>query len=112
MKNQNDMIISVVAIVLGLIGFCIGFFTKRQVVSPPAPTQVVVTPPQLQGAEVKLSNSLPSAGSGQANPFGASGGGGGAAGGGRPGAPSAAGTSAGGPSGPPRAPTAAGTSAG
>lgn len=111
MKNQNDMIISVVAIVLGLIGFCIGFFTKRQVVSPPAPEQVVVTPPQLQGAEVKLSNSLPAATGGQANPFGG-GGGGGAAGGGRPGAPSAAGTSTGGPTGPPRAPTAAGTSAG
>lgn len=77
MKNQNDMIISIVAIVLGLIGFCIGFFTKRQPSAAPSPETVVLTPPALQGAEVKMANSLPA---GSAGPrFNSAGGGGGQA---------------------------------
>ncbi len=82
------MIIAVVAIVLGLIGFCIGFFTKRQVVAPPAPEQVVTTAPQLQAADVKMANALPGGGQngssgGGTNPFG-----GGSLGGNRNGSPS------------------------
>lgn len=82
MKNQNDMIITIVAIVLGIIGFCIGFFTKRQVNAPPAAEVVVLTPPALQGAEVKMANALPSGGNGSLFSTSGGGGGGQAAGGG------------------------------
>ncbi len=83
MKNQNDMIISIVAIVLGIIGFCIGFFTKRQVNAPPSAEAVVLTPPVLQGADVKMANALPSGSNGSLfSTAGASGRGGGAQGGG------------------------------
>lgn len=61
MKNQNDLIISIVAIVLGLIGFSIGFFTKRQVTPPATPEVTNLAPPKLQGAEVQMANALPSA---------------------------------------------------
>lgn len=77
MKNQNDMIISIVAIVLGIIGFCIGFFTKRQVSAAPSPEAVVLTPPALQGADVKMANSLPAGGGGSLFSTSSSGGGGG-----------------------------------
>lgn len=61
MKNQNDMIISIVAIVLGLIGFAVAFFTQRDVNPVPAPEPVVTSEPQLQGADVRMANSLPAA---------------------------------------------------
>ncbi len=61
MKNQNDMIISIVAIVLGLIGFAVAFFTQRDVNPVPAPEAVVTSEPQLQGADVRVANSLPAA---------------------------------------------------
>lgn len=61
MKNQNDMIISIVAIVLGLIGFAVAFFTKREVNPVPPPEAVVTSEPQLQGADVRVANSLPAA---------------------------------------------------
>ncbi len=103
MKNQNDMIISIVAIVLGIIGFCIGFFTKRQVVAPPSPQQVVLTPPALQGAEVKTANALPSGGTGNSL-FSTTGAGGGQGGQGRggPNAGAGGGAAPGGGEPPPR----------
>lgn len=86
MKNQNDMIIAIVAIVLGLIGFAVAFFTQRDVNPVPAPEQVVTSDPVLQGADVRMANSLPTAAN-QNDPFtgggtGGSGGGGGRAAGG------------------------------
>lgn len=96
-NNQNDLIISIVAIVLGLIGFSIGFFTKRQVNPPPQPEATNLAPPQLKGAEVKMANSLPSAQQGGAA---------GAAGG-----PSIAGQG-GAPTGPPSRPSIGGMSGG
>ena len=95
--NQNDLIISIVAIVLG-IGFSVAFlFMKREVVAPQAPVPVNLTPAALPAPGVAYANSLP----------GASGAGGGMAGGGamgmsggmsmggpaRPGAPMGGGSS-------------------
>jgi hypothetical protein len=87
MKNQNDMIIAIVAIVLGLIGFAVAFFTQRDVNPVPPPEQVVTSDPVLQGADVRMANSLPAAAN-QNDPFtgGGTGGGGGAARGGGGGA--------------------------
>lgn len=81
MKNQNDMIISIVAIVLGLIGFAVAFFTQRDVNPVPAPEPVVTSEPQLQGADVRVANSLPAAAN-QNDPYTGGGTGGGRAGGG------------------------------
>jgi hypothetical protein len=98
-KNQNDMIIAVVAIVLGLIGFAIAIFTQREVINPPAPEQVVTSEPVLQGADVRMANSLPAA-AGANDPYtgGSVGGGARTAGGGGQGAgvPTAAGAGGGG----------------
>lgn len=71
MKNQNDLIISIVAIVLALIiaGVCFG--TKREPIAPAAPEKVNLAPPSLPQGDVVMANSL------------SGGGGGGAAGGGR-----------------------------
>lgn len=101
MKNQNDMIITVVAIVCGLIAFAVMFFTQREVMNPPAPETVVTSEPVLQGADVRTANSLP-ASSGSNDPYtgGSATGGGGQMTGGRGGvggaAPSAAGAGGGG----------------
>ena len=84
MKNQNDLIISIVAIVLALIiaGVCYG--TKREPAAPAAPEKVNLAPPQLPQGDVVMANSLPGASGGQGgggNTFGGpSAGGSGAAG--------------------------------
>ncbi len=92
MKNQNDLIISIVAIVLALIiaGVCFG--TKREPVAPPAPEKVNLTPPALPAGDVVMSNSLPgaSSGAGGGGGFGGRGGAGGGLMGGAVGAPSGA----------------------
>lgn len=95
MKNQNDLIISIVAIVLALIiaGVCFG--TKREPVAPAAPEAVNLAAPALPQGDVVMANSLPGA-SGQA--------GSGPAGFGGPSGPAVAGMSQGG------APMAAGVS--
>ena len=61
MKNQNDLIISIVAIVLALIiaGVCFG--TKREPAVIPAPEKVNLAPPQLPQGDVVMANSLPGA---------------------------------------------------
>lgn len=119
-NNQNDMIIAIVAIVLGLIGFSVAFFTKREVSAVPAPEQVNLAPPQIQGADVRMANGLPAPQSNSGEPFtGGSGGGGrmaGGGGGGNPNVPSAAGAGGGGGGGNsnfnPNVPTAAGAGGG
>jgi hypothetical protein len=76
MKNQNDLIISIVAIVLALIiaGVCFG--TKREPVAPPAPEKVNLTPAKLPQGDVVWANALPGGGGGGAGgPAGFGGGG-------------------------------------
>jgi hypothetical protein len=73
MKNQNDLIISIVAGVLA-IGISIALFlTKREPFVPAPAPQVNTTAVTLPAGDVKFSASLPGGGSG-----------GGAAGGGNP----------------------------
>ncbi len=64
MKNQNDLIISIVAIVLALIiaGVCIG--TKREPATIAPPEKVILTPPTLPQGDVVMVNALPGGGSG------------------------------------------------
>jgi hypothetical protein len=72
MKNQNDLIVMIVAIVLG-IGFSLAFFfMKREPIAPPAPQQVVTTKLQLPAAEPQWANGLPGGGNnaGSSSPFG------------------------------------------
>ncbi|HJP82296.1 MAG TPA: hypothetical protein VJ835_02220 [Fimbriimonadaceae bacterium] len=58
MKNQNDLIISIVAIVLALIimGVCIG--TKREPIAPAAPEKVNLVAPALPQGDVVMANAL------------------------------------------------------
>jgi hypothetical protein len=90
MKNQNDLIVSLVAAVIGIGAFCGLFFTKREPVTPPPPTVVPIDEAKPQEGAVTYAASLPS-GSGNAG-FGAPGGGGG-----RPAAAGAVGGKKGGP---------------
>ncbi|MBC8063586.1 MAG: hypothetical protein H7Y17_02050 [Chlorobia bacterium] len=86
MKNQNDLIISIVAIVLALIiaGVCFG--TKREPIAPAAPEAVNLAPPALPQGDVVMANSLPGGGGGgEGGPAGGFGGGRGGPGG--PGGP-------------------------
>lgn len=83
MKNQNDLIISIVAIVLALIiaGVCFG--TKREPSTIAAPEKVVLTPPVLPQGDVVMASALPGgsgSGSGAPGSIGAAGGGMGASG--------------------------------
>jgi hypothetical protein len=79
--NQNDLIFSIVFLVLGL-GFMIAFwFMKPVPPSLPEPTPVNLAPPALPASNVAYANSLPG-GSAQSGPGG--GGGFGAPGGGMP----------------------------
>jgi len=100
MKNQNDLIISIVAIVLALIiaGVCFG--TKREPATIPAPEVVNLAAPKLPQGDVVMANALPGAGSaGGGGVAGAAGGGpvmagvsqGGGGGGKKPGGMGAAG---------------------
>jgi hypothetical protein len=84
MKNQNDLIISIVAIVLALIiaGVCFG--TKREPTKPADPEKVNLAPPTLPQGDVVMANSLSGGGSGGSGGFGGPGGAG-------PGGPSATG---------------------
>ncbi len=112
MKNQNDLIISIVAIVLALIiaGVCFG--TKREPIAPAAPEAVNLTAPALPAGDVVMASSLPGGSGGGAAGGGRGGLGGGPAGFGGGTAPALGGPSAagGGKSGPP--PTLSGNSGG
>ena len=91
MKNQNDLIISIVAGVLA-IGISIALFlTKREPFVPAAAPQVNTAAVSLPAGDVKFSASLPGGGGGAAgggNPFGGGGGNPFGARGGGPGGPS------------------------
>jgi len=65
MKNQNDLIFSIVAAVIGL-GIAIAcFFMKGEPVAPPAPQTVVTTTSSLTfpAVEPTMANGLPGGGS-------------------------------------------------
>ena len=74
MKNQNDLIISIVAIVLALIimGVCIG--TKREPIAPAAPEKVNLAAPALPQGDVVMANALGSTSSSGGGPSAAGGG--------------------------------------
>lgn len=97
MKNQNDLIISIVAIVLALIiaGVCFG--TKRDPAVIPAPEKVNLAPPSLPQGDVVMANALPGAGGGTGTGFGGAAGGGGMAAASQGGGKKAGGMSVGGP---------------
>lgn len=62
MKNQNDLIISVVAIVLALITVAIFFGTKPQPEPAKAVVSVALPDAKVDGATVQFANGLGSAG--------------------------------------------------
>lgn len=94
MKNQNDLIVIIVSVVLALIAIATFYFTKPEVKTPAPPEQVITTAPQLPAGDVKMAAALPggsstgaAGGRGAGNPRGAGPGGGGApVAGGNPGA--------------------------
>lgn len=47
MKNQNDLIVSIVSLVIGLIFAIVFYATEPQVVKPADPTAVDTAPPKL-----------------------------------------------------------------
>jgi hypothetical protein len=87
--SQNDLIFSIVAIVLAIGATVTFFFTKREPIAPQAPTAVVTTDPALPPSGVQFANSLPTGGNQAGGMGGPMGGGGpmGAGGGGRVGGP-------------------------
>lgn len=75
MKDQTNLIISIVAIVF-MIGWSLAFFLgQRKEVVLPAPTVVNVAPAQVAEGAVVFADKLPNAGSGSAAGGGAGGGG-------------------------------------
>jgi hypothetical protein len=65
MKNQNDLIFSIVAIVVFLIAFFVCYGTKPEPVKPASPAPVVLAEPALPtGVTPVLANELPGGGSG------------------------------------------------
>lgn len=80
MKNQNDLIFSIVAVLVFLIVFCLTFFMRPTVTMPAAPEKTNLTEPQFPTTiQPVMANSLPGGGS---SGGGASRGGGGPAAGG------------------------------
>jgi hypothetical protein len=63
MKNQNDLIISIVCGVLALGGVATLYFTKRDPKTPTAAPKPVLTAPAVPTVAVARANSLPGGGS-------------------------------------------------
>lgn len=89
MKNQNDLIISIVCGVLAIGGITTLYFTKREPQTPSAVTKANVTTPVIPAGSTKMTNGL--AGGGAAGGGGVAAFGGGAGGGGRRGGATALG---------------------
>jgi hypothetical protein len=62
MKNQNDLIWSIVSLVLALIVAGVCFGTKRDPIAPPAPATVNTSKPSYPASIVVMGNALPNAG--------------------------------------------------
>lgn len=76
MKNQNDLIVMIVAFVVLIGAFCGTYFTMPQVTKPASPEPVNLATPQTPtGVEPVMANSLPG-GSGNSNSGASSAGGG------------------------------------
>jgi hypothetical protein len=74
MKNQNDLIVSIVAGVVAIGVFCgFFFFGQRQVQAPPDPTPVPLGEPKAEEATIVFGNGLPGSQGGQGG-FGGGGG--------------------------------------
>ncbi|HSI73852.1 MAG TPA: hypothetical protein VK934_11815 [Fimbriimonas sp.] len=59
--NQNDLIVSIVAVVLGLGFSAAFFFLQRKPISVAAPQSVVTSAPELPTGSVTMANALPGA---------------------------------------------------
>ena len=68
MKNQSDLIVTVVAVLCMLIGVGVFFGTRREAVKPAPPEAVVQSPLQLPAANVVMANSLSGGNAGGAGP--------------------------------------------
>jgi hypothetical protein len=64
MKNQNDLIISVAAAVVGIIAIVLIAVTQPQTSAPAAPTAVDVSTPKLPAGSVVYANGLGGGGNG------------------------------------------------
>lgn len=98
MKNQNDLIVIIVAVFLALCSVAYFFFGKRTVVKPADPTPVNVTAAKPAEGAVSMANKLPAAKDQQGGGAPASAGsrmGGGTPGGGAPSGPMKAGVQGG-----------------
>jgi hypothetical protein len=84
MKNQNDLIISIVCGVLAIGGITTLYFTKRVPETPSAVTKANVTAPVLPAGSTKMTNGLAGGGT-AAGGFAGLAGGPGGPGGARPG---------------------------
>lgn len=75
-NNTNDIIFSVVAIVLFGIVAAVSFFTRREPVAPAAPAPVSTQLPPIPASDVVLADNLPGSGNqnGQGGGLGARGG--------------------------------------
>jgi hypothetical protein len=61
MKNQNDLIFSIVSLVFGLVLFTIFIATQPSVTKPADPTPVDLTTPKAPEGAVQFATSLPGA---------------------------------------------------
>lgn len=73
MKNQSDLIVTVVAVLCMLIGVGVFFGTRKEAVKPAPPEAVVQAPLQMPAANVVMASSLPGGGGGGASGFGPAG---------------------------------------
>jgi hypothetical protein len=64
LKNQNDMIIMIVAVVVCLAGAAVLYFTSPDVPTIAAPQVVDVSAPVIQSGSVVTGSSLPGGGGG------------------------------------------------
>jgi hypothetical protein len=85
MKNQNDLIISIVCGVLAIGGITTLYFTKRDPQTPSAVTKANVTTPVIPAGSTKMTNGLAGGGAAAGGGGGFAGFGGGAPGAARPG---------------------------
>jgi hypothetical protein len=60
MKNQNDLIFSIVAIIVFLIIGGVAYGTKKDPVAPPVPEAVNTATPKMPEGQVVMANALPS----------------------------------------------------
>jgi len=79
MKNQNDLIISIVCGVLAIGGITALYFTKRVPETPSAVSKANVTAPVLPASSTKMTNGLAGGGTAAGGFAGFGGGGGGRA---------------------------------